>query len=110
MELVEPVIESIYSDSVDESLYEVIIMDNGDNKEFFKYATDVEKAHRNFHYFKTDKKGFLNEFESYKKANGEFIKFINRRTMFVKGTLENSLTLLMVTFMTNLQSILLMVT
>ncbi len=88
MDLVKPVIESIYANQVDEKLFEVIIMDNGDNEEFRSYALEVEKKHSNFHYYKTDKKGFLNEFESYKKANGEFIKFINHRTMLLEGALD----------------------
>lgn len=88
MNLVQPVIESIYHDQVDEELFEVVIMDNGDNKEFFDYAQKVSKKYSNFHYYHTDKKGFLNEFESYKKANGVFIKFINHRTLLKEGTLD----------------------
>ena len=31
---------------------------------------------------------FLNEIESYKRANGEFIKFVNHRTLLVDGALQ----------------------
>lgn len=46
------------------------------------------QKHSNIVYAETNALPFLNEIESYKRANGEFIKFVNHRTLLVDGALQ----------------------
>ena len=87
-EWVFPSLKSIYEQGVDESLFEVIIMDNGNNSDFSQKVIDYSKEHENLRYFHTDKPLFLSEPESYKKATGEFIKFINHRNIMCEGSIQ----------------------
>lgn len=89
IELIFPVLASIYSQTeVDLSLYEVVVMDNGDNPEFKAKIKEFAGLHKNLVYRETDKKGFLSESECYKVASGEFIKFINHRTKLLPNTIS----------------------
>lgn len=83
-----PVLDSIYADGVDETLFEVVLTDNGDNAEFFALMSEYAQKHSNLKYIKTQAFEFLNEIEAYKNADGKFIKFINHRTLLNKGTLN----------------------
>ena len=87
-EWVFPVLDSIYNQNVDEELYEVVVTDNGNNKDFEEKIIDFSKKHSNLIYKKTTAYSFLNEIESYKAASGEFIKFINHRTILLQGSLQ----------------------
>jgi hypothetical protein len=88
-ELVFPVLDSIFSqENTDISEYEVVVMDNGNNNSFKEKMHDLEKIHSNLVYKETELKGFLNEPESYRAANGAFIKFINHRTKLLPGSLS----------------------
>ena len=79
--LVFPVLESIYcQDDVDLTLFEVIVMDNGDNKAFKSQIKEFAKQHGNLVYRETASQGFLGEGECYRVASGTFVKFINHRT------------------------------
>ena len=89
IELIFPVLESIYTQTeVPTELYEVIVMDNGDNSEFKSKIIEFAKIHSNLVYKETEYKGFLSESESYKLARGKFIKFINHRTKLLPGTIQ----------------------
>ena len=89
IELIFPVLESIYSQTdVNTSLFEVVIMDNGDNQEFKTKIKDYAKLHENLVYRETELKGFLSESECYKVASGLFIKFINHRTKLLPNTIS----------------------
>lgn len=88
IEWVFPVLESIYCQNVDETEFEVIITDNGDNKPFKEKIIEYKKNHTNLEYKETDALPFLNEIESYKCANGKLIKFVNHRTKLIFGALE----------------------
>lgn len=92
LEWVFPVLESIYKEanegSVELSLFEVIVTDNGDDQAFREKICRYQKDHANLRYQKTAAVGFLNEAESYKLAGGLFIKFINHRTCLVPGALH----------------------
>lgn len=83
-----PVLNSIYRQGVDEELYEVIITDNGDNIEFKQKIKEFVNKHNNIIYAETKALPFVNEIEAYKRASGEFIKFVNHRTQFVEGVLQ----------------------
>lgn len=87
IELIFPVLDSIYAQGVDESLFEVVVCDNGDNDEFQRLISEYVDRHSNLRYGHTDAPGFLNEPESYKMATGKLIKFINHRTKLLPGTL-----------------------
>lgn len=83
-----PVLESIYSQGVDNSLFEVVITDNGDNQEFKDKIREYIKHHDNIVYAETKALPFINEIESYKRARGELIKFVNHRTLLDGGSLQ----------------------
>lgn len=87
VELVFPVLESIFSQDVSEDLFEVVVTDNGSHAEFFEKMTAFCQDHSNVIYEKTQALPFLNEIEAYKRANGTFIKFINHRTLLKPGAL-----------------------
>lgn len=91
IDLVFPVLDSIYSQQVDENLFEVIVMDNGDNSEFKKLIKEYASKHFNLNYKETESKGFTNEIDSYRAAKGVFIKFINHRTKLMPGALNEFL-------------------
>ncbi|WP_022932658.1 glycosyltransferase family A protein [Treponema bryantii] len=89
IELIFPVLDSIYAQNdVEQNLFEVVVMDNGENSEFKTKIKDFANKHSNLVYKETDYKGFLNESESYKVAQGIFIKFINHRTKLFPGAIQ----------------------
>lgn len=88
VEWVFPVLDSIFGQGVSEELFEVVVTDNGTNEEFYQLMVAYRDRHSNIVYEKTHALPFLNEIEAYKRASGEFIKFINHRTMLLSGTLQ----------------------
>lgn len=83
-----PVLDSIYAQGVEESRYEVVVMDNGNNENFGKLMQEYAAKHTNLNYQKTEAKLFLSEIACYRQAKGAFIKFLNHRTKLRPGTLE----------------------
>lgn len=88
IEWVFPALESIYQQGVDWGLFEVVITDNGNNKEFKKKIKDYLVTHPNIVYVEIQALPFINEIESYKRANGQLIKFVNHRALLVEGALQ----------------------
>ena len=88
IEWVFPVLNSIYEQGCDNDDFEIIITDNGKNKEFKEKIKVYNQQRSNLYYFETDALPFINEIESYKRANGKLIKFVNHRTRLVKGALK----------------------
>ena len=88
LDWVLPSLDSIYKQGIEESLFEVVIMDNGDNYDFYKTIKEYQKNHDNLKYFKTDKTLFLSEPECYKAAKGELLKFVNHRFILKSGTIQ----------------------
>ena len=88
IEWVFPVLSSIFEQSVDKELFEVVITDNGNNQEFKKKIKEYVEDHSNIVYVETSALPFLNEIESYKLAHGQLIKFVNHRTLLVEGALQ----------------------
>ena len=88
IEWIFPVLDSIYVQGVEENLFEVVITDNGNNVDFKKKIKEYIKIHKNIVYAETDALPFLNEIESYKRASGQLIKFVNHRTLLLDGTLQ----------------------
>ena len=87
-EWVLPVLDSIYNQNVSDDLFEVVITDNGKNELFENDLLPYMNKHNNLIYKKTDAYSFLNEIESYKVASGDFIKFVNHRTLMVDGSIN----------------------
>lgn len=88
IEWVFPVLDSIYKQECFDELFEVVITDNGNNKEFEKQILLYKQSHPNLRYYQTDALPFINEIESYKQAKGHLIKFVNHRTLLVNGALN----------------------
>lgn len=89
VEWVFPVLDSIYEQNCDNEQFEIVITDNGKNKEFKEKIKLYNQKHLNLRYFETDALPFINEIESYKRANGQLIKFVNHRTLLVKGCIKS---------------------
>ena len=83
-----PVLDSIYEQTVDAELYEVVVTDNGDNESFQRKMSDYKNLHKNFIYKKTNAIQFMNQIESFKLAHGKLIKFVNHRMIMLPGTLQ----------------------
>ena len=88
IEWVFPVLDSIYEQGCENKDFEIVITDNGNNKEFKEKIKIYNQKHLNLYYFETNALPFINEIESYKRANGRLIKFVNHRTLFVEGALN----------------------
>ena len=93
VEWVGPVLDNIYSQEIDENLYEVVVCDNGYDLEFEKMMRLYEDAHNNLIYRRTTAYQFYNQIEAFRIASGEFIKFVNHRAVFEKGSIAHILKL-----------------
>ena len=91
IEWVFPVLDSIYNQDVDESLFEVIVTDNGDNAEFRKMMGHYLQTHSNITYRKTDAFMFYNQLEALKLASGQYLKLVNHRAVLTEGSLKRML-------------------
>lgn len=84
-----PVIESIYAQGVDNTLFEVVVTDNGGKSDLTeavkKYTYD------NFHYYQTTSQGFTNQIDAFEKCNGVFCKMLNHRSKMMHGSIEEIL-------------------
>lgn len=89
IEWVIPVLDSIFKQDVDKSLYEVVVTDNGNCKEFREKMNKLCLVHNNLVYKKTTSVLFMNQIDAFKLAKGKFIKFINHRTKLNEGALQN---------------------
>lgn len=87
VEWVVPVINSIYSQNVDKELFEVVVSDNGNNKYFESCMLAYKNMYSNFVYSKNTSYLFNNQLEVLKLASGEYLKFINHRTVINDGML-----------------------
>lgn len=87
IEWVFPVLDAIYDQNVDPALWEVIVTDNGDNAEFFKRMTKYAASHANLIYKKTDAFLFENQIEALRLASGEYLKFLNHRSLLEPGAI-----------------------
>lgn len=88
VQFVVPVLESIYSQKVDDSLFEVVITDNGKNS-VLENAIWEYKSHCNLYYYKSELQGFVNQVDSFKRSNGLYIKMLNHRAKLLPGALDH---------------------
>ncbi len=87
-EWVFPVLDQIYSQNVDSQLYEVVVTNNGDNKDFHVAMEKYAQQHENLIYKRTNAYMFENQIAALRMANGEYLKFINHRSLLENGTIE----------------------
>ena len=92
VEWVVPVIDSIYAQGVDKSLFEVVITDNGDSTGLMEAVKKYK--HENFYYYKTTSKGFTNQIDAFEKCNGLFCKMLNHRSKMLPGSIVDLLNLI----------------
>lgn len=92
VEYVIPVIDSIYSQNIDPTLFEVVITDNG-GKDALKEALE-SRNFSNLHYYKTSSSGFTNQIDAFEKCSGLFCKMLNHRSRMLPGSINNLLNLI----------------
>ncbi len=92
VEWVIPVIESIYSQGVDDSQFEVVVTDNGEKNDLCEAVKRY--SNYNFKYFKTTSSGFTNQIDAFEKCSGLFCKMLNHRSVMMPGSLEALLELI----------------
>lgn len=86
VEWIIPVIDSIYAQGVDNSLFEVVVTDNGEKDEL---QDAVKKyVYSNFHYYRTKAQGFTNQIDAFEKCSGEFCKMLNHRNKMMPGSIS----------------------
>lgn len=81
-----PVLDSIYSQDVDQDLFEVVITDNGHNSQIPLCIGKYN--YPNLRYRQTNDKGFLNLVTALKDGKGLFCKMLNHRSVLHPGTIE----------------------
>ena len=86
-----PVLDSIYGGEADGTDFQVVVTDNGRDEAFSSEMARFGRKHSSLDYRRTDAPLFLNEIEAYKRAEGDFIRFINHRTKLLPGTLDGLL-------------------
>lgn len=87
-EWVFPALDSIYDSNVDSSLFEVVVTNNGNNDRFEELMVEYAKKHENLIYKKTDAYMFDNQLEALKLANGDYLKFVNHRSIWLPERLQ----------------------
>lgn len=88
IQFVLPVLDSIYSQGVNNELFEVVITDNGQNSVLGDLIENY-KVHGNLSYYKSELTGFINQVDAFKRSNGLFIKMLNHRAQLLPGALSD---------------------
>ena len=86
-----PAVESIYSQGIDDSLFEVVITDNGKDSDLSEAI--AKRQYTNLHYYRTESKGFLNQIDAFEKSSGVFCKMLNHRSKMLPGSIEKLISL-----------------
>ncbi|MBQ5935696.1 MAG: hypothetical protein IJL68_06810 [Bacteroidales bacterium] len=82
---ISPLLSSIYSQQVDNSLFEVVITDNARNPELEKAVAAL--AQPNLRYYPTDSAGFTNQVDAFEKCSGIFCKMLNHRSVLLPDSI-----------------------
>lgn len=88
IEWVIPVLDNIYNQDANQEEWELIITDNGNNEEFYRIMQDYVSQHKNLVYKKTEAYLFDNQIEALKLSSGEYLKFINHRSILEQGAIQ----------------------
>lgn len=83
-----PTLENLYSLNADESLFEVVVADNGGKDSNLAEPVKKFEMHANFRYVPTQAKGFYNIIENFLLANGDYMIKLNHRCILHKGSIE----------------------
>ena len=83
-----PTLRNLYSLGADESLFEVVVADNGGDDSDLAGPIREFSEHSNFRYIPTTVKGFYNIIENFKLAHGDFMIKLNHRCILHKGMVE----------------------
>ena len=87
-EWVFPVLDRIYEQNVNSDQWEVIVTDNGDNEVFHEKMLNYAEKHEKLIYKKTKAFLFENQIEALRLASGEYLKFMNHRSLLEDGALQ----------------------
>lgn len=85
---VVPTLENLYSLGSDESVFEVVVADNGGEESDLADAVKRFETHPNFRYIPTNVKGFYNIIENFALAKGDYMIKLNHRCILHKGMIE----------------------
>ena len=88
VEWVFPALDSIYAEGVDNERFEVIVTDNGKNEDFKVKMENYANNHTNLIYKRTNAYMFDNQLEALKLAKGDYLKFVNHRSIWRDGRLQ----------------------
>ena len=86
VEWVLPVLDSIYKQNYDVTLFEVVITDNGKDSHLSDYLKDYN--YPNLRYIQTTDEGFHNLVTSLKEGKGLFCKMINHRSVLLPNSIS----------------------
>lgn len=84
-----PTLDNLYSLGADETLFEVVVADNGGEASDLADAITEFATHANFRYVKTEAKGFYNIIENFLLAKGDYMIKLNHRCILHKGMIEH---------------------
>lgn len=87
-EWVFPVLESIYSQGEADTLFEVVVTNNGNDENFHKKMTLYASLHSNLVYKRTHAVLFENQIFALRLGRGAYLKFVNHRTPLYDGSLK----------------------
>lgn len=83
-----PAVKRLYEQGTDESLFEVVVADNGGDKSDLDEPVKEFANHTNFRYVKTNAVGFYNIIECFLAAKGDYMIKLNHRSMLRPGSIE----------------------
>lgn len=82
-------VESIISDGVSISDYEIVISDNSDDNETSIFCEELIAGGVNVKYYRNPQKGFYNSIKALTLGNGHFLKLQNDYSKFLPGAFRN---------------------
>lgn len=85
---VVPTLNNLYSLGSDESVFEVVVADNGGKNSDLANAVKQFEKHANFRYVPTDVAGFYNIVENFSLAKGDYMIKLNHRCILHQGMIE----------------------
>ena len=83
-----PTLDNLYSLGADETLFEVVVADNGGDESDLAEPIKKFECHQNFRYVPTQAKGFYNIIENFLQARGDYMIKLNHRCILHKGMIE----------------------
>ena len=83
-----PTLENLYGLGTDETLFEVVVADNGGDESDLAEPIKKFSCHENFRYVPTSAKGFYNIIENFLLARGDFMIKLNHRCILHEGMIE----------------------